>query len=58
MTNSRNSQVASSSRPIRERVGLIIDGVNATAAVKAIVAAEAAGVRQIWMSSHLICQMY
>ena len=50
MTNSRNSQVASSSRPIRERVGLIIDGVNATAAVKAIVAAEAAGVRQIWMT--------
>ena len=39
-----------SSRPIRERVGLIIDGANATAAVKSIVAAEAAGVRQIWMT--------
>ena len=39
-----------SSRPIRERVGIIIDGVNATAAVKSIVAAEAAGVRQIWMT--------
>ena len=50
MTNSRNSKVASSSRSIRERVGLIIDGANAAAAVKTIVAAEDAGVRQIWMA--------
>ena len=50
MTNNRNFQVASSSRPIRECVGLIIDGVNAAVAVKSIVAAEAAGVRQIWMA--------
>jgi F420-dependent oxidoreductase-like protein len=42
-------QVNSSLRPIRERVGLIVDGTNAAAAVKTIVAAEAAGVRQIWM---------
>ena len=34
----------------RERVGLIVDGSNAAAAVKTIVAAEAAGVRQIWMA--------
>ena len=33
----------------RERVGLVVDGANAAAAVKTIVAAEAAGVRQIWM---------
>jgi F420-dependent oxidoreductase-like protein len=33
----------------RERVGLIVDGSNATAATKSIVAAEAAGVQQIWM---------
>ena len=32
-----------------ERVGLVIDGTNAAAAVKTIAAAEAAGVRQIWM---------
>ena len=48
MTNNK-SQVVSSSRPIRERVGLIVDGANAAAAVKTIVAAEDAGVRQIWM---------
>lgn len=50
VTNSENPQVVSSSRPIRERVGLIVDGANAAAAVKTIVAAEAAGVRQIWMA--------
>jgi F420-dependent oxidoreductase-like protein len=33
----------------RERVGLVLDGSNATATTKTIVAAEAAGVRQIWM---------
>jgi len=33
----------------RERVGLFLDGSNATAATKTIVAAEAAGVQQIWM---------
>ena len=50
MTNSENPQVVSSSRPIRERVGLIVDGANAAAAVKTIVAAEDAGVRQIWVA--------
>ena len=33
----------------RERVGLLVDGANAASALKTIVAAEAAGVRQIWM---------
>src|ERR687890_2504260 len=33
----------------RERVGPVVDGTNAAAAIKTIVAAEAAGVRQIWM---------
>lgn len=33
----------------RERVGLVVDGANAASAVKTIVAAEASGVRQIWM---------
>ena len=33
----------------QERVGLVVDGANAASAVKTIVAAEAAGVRQIWM---------
>jgi F420-dependent oxidoreductase-like protein len=40
---------SSSSRSTAERVGLVIDGTNA-AAVKTIAAAEAAGVRQIWMA--------
>ncbi|GCE14443.1 LLM class flavin-dependent oxidoreductase [Tengunoibacter tsumagoiensis] len=35
-------------RSLRERVGLVIDGTQAQAAVKAIVEAEAAGVRQVW----------
>src|SRR5689334_1485954 len=36
--------------PTRERVGLVVHGSNAAVAVKTIVAAEAAGVRQIWMA--------
>jgi F420-dependent oxidoreductase-like protein len=43
-------QVTSDSRPIQERVGLNVDGANAAAAVNTIVAAENAGVRQIWMT--------
>lgn len=49
VTKNSGFQVASSRRPTRERVGLIVDGANAAAAVKTIAAAEAAGVRQIWM---------
>jgi alkanesulfonate monooxygenase SsuD/methylene tetrahydromethanopterin reductase-like flavin-dependent oxidoreductase (luciferase family) len=49
VTKDPGFQVASSQRPTRERVGLIVDGANAAAAVKTIAAAEAAGVRQIWM---------
>jgi F420-dependent oxidoreductase-like protein len=37
-------------RSIRERVGLVIYGTDAAAAVAAIKAAEAAGVRQVWMT--------
>jgi alkanesulfonate monooxygenase SsuD/methylene tetrahydromethanopterin reductase-like flavin-dependent oxidoreductase (luciferase family) len=48
-TNNTNHQVVSS-RPIRECVGLIVNGANAAAAVNTIVAAEDAGVRQIWMT--------
>jgi F420-dependent oxidoreductase-like protein len=40
--------VASASQPLRERVGLVTNGSNAAIIVKTIVAAEAAGVRQIW----------
>jgi F420-dependent oxidoreductase-like protein len=40
----------SSLPPTRERVGLVVHGSNAAVAVKTIVAAEAAGVRQIWMA--------
>ena len=50
MTINKNPPVVSSSRPTRERVGLNVDGANAAAAVRIIVAAEAAGVRQIWMN--------
>jgi Luciferase-like monooxygenase len=50
MTTNRNSHLTFSSRHIRERVGLIVNGSNAAAAVKSIVVAEDAGVRRIWMA--------
>lgn len=37
-------------RPLHERVGLVIYGADAAAAVKHIIAAEAAGVYQVWMT--------
>ena len=37
-------------QPLRERIGLVVDGINAAAAVATITTAEAAGVRQIWMT--------
>jgi F420-dependent oxidoreductase-like protein len=49
VTKDSGFQVTPSSRPTRERVGLFVDGANAAAAVRTIVAAEAAGVRQVWM---------
>ena len=49
MNNNTSPQVVSISRPKRERVGLIVDGANSATAVNIIVAAEDAGVRQIWM---------
>jgi F420-dependent oxidoreductase-like protein len=49
VTKDSGFQVPSSLRPTRERVGLVVDGTNAAATVKTIAAAEAAGVRQIWM---------
>ena len=50
MTKDSGLQV-SSRRLIRERVGLIVNGTNAAAAIKTIAAAEAAGVQQIWMTN-------
>lgn len=38
-----------SSGSTRERVGLVVEGIHAAAAVKTIVAAERAGVQQVWM---------
>jgi alkanesulfonate monooxygenase SsuD/methylene tetrahydromethanopterin reductase-like flavin-dependent oxidoreductase (luciferase family) len=49
VTKGSGFQVPSSLRSTRERVGLVVDGTNAAAAVKTVAAAEAAGVRQIWM---------
>ena len=50
MTRDSGSQVYISGQSTRERVGLVVDGSNAEVAVKTIVAAEDAGVRQIWMA--------
>ncbi|MGH9981846.1 MAG: LLM class flavin-dependent oxidoreductase, partial [Nitrososphaeraceae archaeon] len=49
MTKHSDLQVSPSQRPIRECVGLIVNGTNAAAAIKTIAAAETAGVKQIWM---------
>src|SRR5215213_263158 len=46
-----NLQDTPSLRPRRERVGLVVDGSNAAAAVKTIVSAEDSGVRQVWMTN-------
>jgi F420-dependent oxidoreductase-like protein len=50
MTKNLGSQDTNSRKPTRECVGLVVDGANAAGAVKAIIAAESAGVRQIWMA--------
>jgi alkanesulfonate monooxygenase SsuD/methylene tetrahydromethanopterin reductase-like flavin-dependent oxidoreductase (luciferase family) len=36
--------------PLKERVGLVVTGADAKAVIALIVAAEAAGVRQVWMT--------
>ena len=51
MTKDSGLQVSSSRRLIRERIGLIVNGTNAATAIKTIVAAEAVGVQQIWMTN-------
>ncbi len=50
MVKDSNFQGTQSLRPRRERLGLVVDGSNAAAAVKIIVSAEASGVRQVWMT--------
>jgi alkanesulfonate monooxygenase SsuD/methylene tetrahydromethanopterin reductase-like flavin-dependent oxidoreductase (luciferase family) len=37
-------------KSIKDRVGFIVEGTNAAAAIKQIVAADEAGIRQIWMN--------
>ena len=49
MTKDVDLQISPSRRPIRECVGLMVNGTNAAAAIKTITAAETAGVQQIWM---------
>jgi F420-dependent oxidoreductase-like protein len=51
MTKDSDLQASPSRRPIRECVGLIVNGTNAAAAIKTIAAAETAGVQQIWMTN-------
>ena len=49
MTKHSDLQVTPSRPPIRECVGLIVNETNSITAIKTIVAAETAGVQQIWM---------
>src|ERR1044072_2543814 len=44
-------QVSPSRLPIRERIGLVVNGANAATAIKTIAATETAGIRQIWMTN-------
>jgi F420-dependent oxidoreductase-like protein len=46
----QNNTEAGRERPTRERIGLAVFGPDAAAVVSTIVAAEKAGVRQIWMT--------
>ncbi len=46
----RDTVSASTQRLIRERVGLALYGRNAAASLSTIIAAETAGVRQVWMT--------
>lgn len=50
VTRDSTLQTTPSSRPRRERVGFVVDGSNAAAAVKTIASAEESGVRQVWMA--------
>lgn len=50
MSNELNSSATAPNISTREGVGLVIDGSNAARAVQSIKDAEAAGVRQIWMT--------
>lgn len=40
----------SAAKSARDRVGLLVNGMEAASAVVSIKAAEAAGVRQVWMT--------
>ena len=51
MTKDSDVQVSPSRLPIRERIGLVVNGANAATAIKTIAAAEIAGIRQIWMTN-------
>ena len=46
----RIAETMVTNRSRRERIGLVVSGWNAAEAVSTIVAAEAAGVRQVWMT--------
>jgi F420-dependent oxidoreductase-like protein len=50
VTRDFSSHIYTNGQSTRERVGLVVDGSNAAVAVQTIVAAENAGVRQIWMT--------
>jgi hypothetical protein len=50
MTKDSDLQVSPSRLPIRERIGLVVNGTNAATTIKTIAAAETAGVQQIWMT--------
>lgn len=47
MTQQANARIANN-KPVRERVGLVVAGGDTAQAVRDIIDAEAAGVRQIW----------
>ena len=58
MTKNSSSQFYAGREPTRERVGVVVDGTNAAAAIKTIIAAEVAGYAKYGWLNHLIGRIY
>ena len=50
MQNDHTASTTEETRPVRERIGLVVSGTDTKEVVATIVAVEAAGVQQIWMT--------
>ena len=58
MTKNSGSQVYAGQEPTRERVGLVVDGTNAAAAINTIIAQKLLVYARYGWRNHLIGQIY